>query len=75
MTVLLLLVAHLVADFWLQTNFMVNNTLRSLRKHVIHHMITTGLALIIIWQYSDQFTNIFFYFPYFNAQVLLFTVE
>lgn len=61
MIVLLLLIAHLVADFWLQTNEMIKNKWKYLRKHMIHHTITTGLALIIIWQYDDQFTNVFSY--------------
>lgn len=61
MIVLLLLLAHLVADFWLQTNYMVKNKWKNLRKHMIHHFITTALALIIIWQYYDVSTNIFSY--------------
>lgn len=62
MIVLLLLLAHLVADFWLQTDAMVKNKMKNLKKHLLHHLITTGLALVIIWGYSHHFTNIFSYF-------------
>ena len=56
--VLLLLLAHLIADFWLQTDAMVKNKIKNLKKHMLHHLITTGLALIIIWGYSHHFTNL-----------------
>lgn len=49
MTVLLLLLAHLIADFWLQTDKMVKNKQKHLKKHLLHHLLTTGLALAIIW--------------------------
>lgn len=61
MIVLLLLLAHLVADFWLQTDAMVKKKRGNLKKHMLHHLLTTGLALVIIWGYSHQFTNIFSY--------------
>lgn len=61
MIVLLLLLAHLVADFWLQTDAMVKNKMKNLKKHMLHHLITTGLALIIIWGYSHHFTNLLGY--------------
>ncbi|WP_342505026.1 DUF3307 domain-containing protein [Sporosarcina sp. FSL K6-2383] len=61
MIVLLLLLAHLVADFWLQTDAMVKNKMKNLKKHMFHHLLTTGLALVIIWGYFYHFTNIFSY--------------
>ncbi|WP_203249109.1 DUF3307 domain-containing protein [Sporosarcina beigongshangi] len=61
MIVLLLLLAHLVADFWLQTYAMVKNKMKNLKKHILHHLLTTGLALVIIWGYSHHFTDIFSY--------------
>jgi len=59
--VLLLLLAHLIADFWLQTDLMVKNKMKHLKKHMVHHLITTGLALTIIWGYHYHFTNIIGY--------------
>jgi len=61
MIVLLLLLAHLVADFWLQTDAMVKNKMKNVKKHMLHHLLTTGLALVIIWGYSHHFTNILSY--------------
>lgn len=61
MIVLLLLLAHLIADFWLQTDVMVKNKMKNLKKHMFHHLLTTGLALTIIWGYHYQFTNIIGY--------------
>ena len=58
MIVLLLLLAHLIADFWLQTDVMVKNKMKQLKKHMLHHLITTGLALTIIWTYHFHFTDI-----------------
>ena len=58
MIVLLLVLAHLIADFWLQTDLMVKNKMKQLKKHILHHLITTGLVLTIIWGYHLHFTNI-----------------
>lgn len=63
MIVLSLLIAHLVADFWLQTDAMVKNKTKNLKKHMLHHFMTTGLALIFInWGDSPYFTNFIGYF-------------
>lgn len=59
--VLLLLLAHLIADFWLQTDVMVKNKMKNLKKHMLHHIITTGLALVVIWGGHHQFTNVIGY--------------
>lgn len=61
MIILLLLLAHLIADFWLQTDVMVKNKMKNLKRHMLHHLITTGLALVIIWGGHHHFTNIFSY--------------
>lgn len=62
MTVLLLFLAHLIADFWLQSDQMVKNKIKYLKKHILHHLITTGIALAIIWTYQYNFQNIFNHF-------------
>lgn len=64
MPVLLLLLAHLIADFWLQTDKMVENKLKYIKIHVLHHLLTTGIALAILWSYHfefNQFINFFIY--------------
>lgn len=61
MIILLLLLAHLIADFWLQTDVMVKNKMKNLKKHMLHHIITTGLALVIIWGAHHHFTNVIGY--------------
>ncbi|GIN70303.1 hypothetical protein J14TS2_07780 [Bacillus sp. J14TS2] len=62
MTVLLLLLAHLIADFWLQSDQMVENKIKYLKKHLLHHLLTTGLALAVIWGYQYEFQHIIYYF-------------
>lgn len=63
MIVLLLLIAHLVADFWLQTDAMVKNKTKNLKKHMLHHFMTTGLALIFFnWGDSPYLTGFIGYF-------------
>ena len=62
MPVLLLLLAHLVADFWLQTDLMVKNKIKHLKKHLLHHLLTIGIALVVIWGYHFAFQHIIKYF-------------
>jgi hypothetical protein len=62
MTVLLLLLAHLIADFWLQTDKMVKHKIKHLKKHFLHHLFTTGIALAIVWGYYYEFRNMVEYF-------------
>ncbi|WP_172369158.1 DUF3307 domain-containing protein [Sporosarcina jiandibaonis] len=71
MIVLLLLLAHLIADFWLQTDLMVKNKMKQLKKHMFHHLCTTGLALIIIWAYHFHFANIIGYLLFPIAFIVL----
>ncbi|MCF3942306.1 DUF3307 domain-containing protein [Oceanobacillus alkalisoli] len=62
MAVLLLLLAHLIADFWLQTDQMVKDKLKYLKKHFLHHLLVSGIALAIIWVYLFEFKHIIHYF-------------
>lgn len=62
MTILLLLLAHFIADFWLQTDQMVKDKIKYLKKHLFHHLFTTGIALAIIWGYQYEFQSIINYF-------------
>lgn len=62
MIILLLLLSHLIADFWLQTDQMVNDKMKYLWKHSFHHLLVTGIALAIIWAYKPEFEHITIYF-------------
>ncbi|WP_339228043.1 DUF3307 domain-containing protein [Oceanobacillus sp. FSL K6-2867] len=62
MTVLLLLLSHLIADFWLQSDQMAKNKINHLKKHILHHILTTGIVLVIIWGYHYTFQHMFNYF-------------
>lgn len=62
MTILLLLLAHLIADFWLQSDQMVKNKIKYLKKHIFHHLLTTGIALTIVWGNQYEFQHIIYSF-------------
>ncbi|WP_339238267.1 DUF3307 domain-containing protein [Oceanobacillus sp. FSL W7-1281] len=62
MTVLLLVLAHLIADFWLQSDQMVKHKIKHLKKHILHHLLTTGIVLAVIWGYQYEFQHIISYF-------------
>lgn len=49
MIILSLIFAHLLSDFWLQSNHMVKHKLKTLNTHMFHHFLTTGVAMLIIW--------------------------
>lgn len=62
MIILLLIFAHLLSDFWLQSNHMVRHKLKTLNTHVLHHFLTTSVALLIIWGGVFTFQNAMAYF-------------
>lgn len=62
MIILLLIFAHLLSDFWLQSNRMTRHKLKTLKVHMFHHFLTTGLALLIIWSSVFKFQNPIAYF-------------
>lgn len=49
MLILCLILAHLIADFYLQTDEMVNEKRKNLVKHTTHHFIVTGITLVPFW--------------------------
>lgn len=49
MTILLLVLAHLIADFYLQTETMVSDKKKYLLRHLVHHTITIFLALTVLY--------------------------
>ena len=62
MTVLLLVLAHLIADFWLQSDQMVKHKIKHLKKHILHHLLTTSIVLAVIWGYQYEFQHVISYF-------------
>lgn len=62
MVVLLLILAHFIADFWLQTDLMVKDKLKNLTKHSLHHLLTTAIALAIIWVGLFEYSTIIEHF-------------
>ncbi|MFP7298149.1 DUF3307 domain-containing protein [Neobacillus niacini] len=49
MLVLSLILAHLIADFYLQTDEMVKDKMIHLRKHIGHHFLLNGFVLIVFY--------------------------
>lgn len=45
MLILCLILAHLIADFYLQTDDMVKDKQKNIRKHITHHFFMTALIL------------------------------
>lgn len=56
MIVLSLILAHLVADFYLQTEKMVYDKKKFLKLHLLHHTLVTILTLCILY-YLQDFSN------------------
>jgi len=53
-----LVLAHFIADFYLQTDDMVVEKRKYFWKHIIHHLFMTALVLIGFWILEDNFENI-----------------
>ncbi|CAM4001062.1 DUF3307 domain-containing protein [Mesobacillus thioparans] len=49
MLLLSLIIAHLLADFYLQTDRMVEDKLRSLQRHILHHLLVNTFILGAGW--------------------------
>ncbi|EKN65442.1 hypothetical protein BABA_19926 [Neobacillus bataviensis LMG 21833] len=54
MLILCLILAHLIADFYLQTNEMVKDKQKNIKKHIIHHFFMSALILggFLIFQFK-----------------------
>ena len=53
-----LVIAHLIADFYLQTDDMVIEKRKNLRKHIVHHFFMTALVLISFWIFQFNVENV-----------------
>lgn len=49
MLLLSLIIAHLIADFYLQTDQMVQDKLKHLKKHILHHLLVNAVVLAANW--------------------------
>ena len=49
MLLLGLFLAHLIADFYLQTDEMVKEKRKYLKKHIVHHFVLTSMVLLAFW--------------------------
>jgi hypothetical protein len=59
MLILSLILAHLIADFYLQTDKMVQDKLKNIKKHILHHVIINGWVLSCAWFLIHQQMNPF----------------
>ncbi len=77
MLFLSLVLAHLFADFYLQTDDMVNEKRKNLRKHVVHHFFMTAFVLIGFWIFQSDLEGILpnLIFPLFLIVVSHFLVD
>ncbi len=60
MVLLILILAHLTADFYLQTDKMVNEKYKYLKLHIFHHFISLLIPFSVIW-YQLNYENFIFY--------------
>ena len=54
MLLLSLIIAHLIADFYLQTDEMVLNKLKNIKKHILHHLILNIIVFTGCWFFLYQ---------------------
>jgi hypothetical protein len=60
MILLSLILAHLIADFYLQTDKMVNDKYKYLKLHMFHHFVSLLIPFSIIW-YQQDYANFVYY--------------
>lgn len=59
MLLLTLILAHLIADFYLQTDEMVKEKRKYIKRHIVHHIALTSVVLLAFWGCGFFKTNIF----------------
>ncbi|MGM0922932.1 MAG: DUF3307 domain-containing protein [Bacillota bacterium] len=57
MILLSLILAHLIADFFLQSDEMVREKLKNLKKHMLHHIIVLLPVTLVFWALSFDFAK------------------
>ena len=58
MLLLSLIIAHLIADFYLQTDSMVQDKLKNIKKHIFHHLLVNTFVLSLTWYLNFQSDSI-----------------
>ncbi|MFJ5762118.1 DUF3307 domain-containing protein [Neobacillus sp. NPDC093182] len=59
MLVLSLILAHLIADFYLQTDEMVVDKMKNIKKHTGHHFLVNLLVLTVFYLFSFNELSVF----------------
>jgi Protein of unknown function (DUF3307) len=72
MILLSLILAHLVGDFYLQTDEMAKNKEKTLRLHIFHHFICLLIVTMAYWLWQSGSTDIFHYVCYPILFILIF---
>ncbi|MDM5326460.1 DUF3307 domain-containing protein [Neobacillus sp. CF12] len=77
MLLLSLILAHLIADFYLQTDEMVINKIKNIKKHVGHHFLANGLVLLGYYLINYNGTSVFgsLIFPLFFIVISHFIID
>ncbi|MFB7142034.1 DUF3307 domain-containing protein [Gottfriedia sp. NPDC056225] len=77
MIFLSLVLSHLLADFYFQTDKMVRNKNKYLNLHVMHHFILTLITLGLIWSLQYKFSNfaMLFLLPVISIVVLHYLID
>ncbi|OHR64640.1 hypothetical protein HMPREF3291_14765 [Bacillus sp. HMSC76G11] len=57
MILLSLILAHLIADFFLQSDEMVREKLKNLKKHMLHHLLVLLPVILLFWALSYDFAK------------------
>ena len=55
MLLLSLILAHLIADFYLQTDKMVSHKEKSMKLHITHHLICNLIVVLLFWGFMFDF--------------------
>ncbi|WHY75344.1 DUF3307 domain-containing protein [Neobacillus sp. WH10] len=65
MLLLCLILAHLIADFYLQTDEMVKEKHKNIKKHIMHHFLMTAFILsgFLIFHFKPMNILSYFIFP------------
>lgn len=58
MLLLSLILAHLIADFYLQTDEMVANKMKNIKKHMSHHFLVNLLVLTVFYLFVSKEVSI-----------------
>jgi hypothetical protein len=77
MLILCLILAHLIADFYLQTDDMVKEKVKNIKKHITHHFLTTLIVLIVFFMFDFNPMNSLTYvvFPLVSIVVSHFLID